>query len=305
MPADVAIVIPTYMRPKRTLRAIRSAIRQIGVRADIVVIDDGSPTPYVLPAELVDAGVRLVRLPVNGGPAAARNAGVAASNAPLIAFLDSDDFFMPDSLERRLTAFEKLVKAGRPLLLASAVWRWVPARSVRHYRPIEASSVETFAGGCWYFPGSTGIFSRAIWDRIGPLDTRLRRLEDFEWSLRLALAGGVLRVAPEAAVVVEHSSRAGLARVNSASALLLARYGPGGSHALDGKALARLRAYLALERASSALGEGHLPSLASTLASSFAYRPRLSLHLSNWWASTAASSDELGKIDDLARSLSQ
>jgi glycosyltransferase involved in cell wall biosynthesis len=304
MPADVAIVIPTYMRQERTLRAIRSAVRQGGVRADIVVIDDGSPTPFVLPTELADAGVRLLRLPTNGGPAVARNAGVAASVAPLIAFLDSDDFFLPDTLARRLTTFEMMMTGPRPLLLASAVWRWVPGRSVRLYRPVGASSVEIFAGGCWYFPGSTSLFSRSIWELVGPLDAGLRRLEDFEWSLRLGLAGGELRVAPEAAVVIEHSSRAGLARVNSASALLLERYGPGGSHALDRKALARLRAYLALERASSALGEGHLSNLASTLAASFAYRPRLSLHLSNWWASMGGSSDELGKIEDVARSLS-
>jgi len=305
MPADIAIVIPTYMRPQRTLRAVRSALRQRGVRAEVVVIDDGSPVPLVLPGEIADAGVRLVRLQANGGPAAARNAGVAATSAPLIAFLDSDDFFLPDSLSPRLTEFEKLVKSSQLLLFSSSVWRWVPGRSAHEYRPIEASSVETFAGGCWYFPGSTSIFARSTWDRVGPLDTGMQRLEDYEWSLRLALAGGVLRVAPQTAVVIEQPSRAGLAKVNSAIALLLKRYGPGGSHALDGQTLARLRAYLALEKASSALGSGHYSSLAWALASSFRHRPRLSLHLTDWWSSKIGSGVELGKIEDIARSLSQ
>jgi glycosyltransferase involved in cell wall biosynthesis len=304
MSADVAIIIPTYMRPRRTLRAVRSGLRQRGVHPEVVVIDDGSPVPFVLPAEFADAGVRLVRLAVNGGPAAARNAGVAATSAPVIAFLDSDDFFLPDSLSPRLTAFEKSAKSGQPLLFASPVWRWVPGRSAHQYRPIEASSVETFAGGCWYFPGSTSIFARSTWDRIGPLDTGMRRLEDYEWSLRLALAGGVLRVAPQTAVVIERASRAGLEKVNPAIALLLKRYGPGGNHALDGQALVRLRAYLALEKASSALGAGHYPSLASSLVSSFLHQPRLSLHLSDWWTSKIGSGEELGEIEDIAHSLS-
>jgi len=303
VPPDIAVVIPTHGRPQKTQRAIRSAIAQDGIRAEIVVVDDASPEPFGLTRELAGAGVQVVRLPRNGGPAAARNAGVEASRAPIIAFLDSDDFLLPDSLAPRLAAFEKISRDERPVLLAATVWRWLPGQSAQAFTPVEASTVEAFASGCWYFPGSTSVFSRVTWRRVGPLDAQLRRLEDLDWGIRLALAGGVLRVTSAPASVIERSPRASLARVNEASAALLSRHARGADQALARAALARLKAYLALERASSALGEGRIASFAVNLAASILHRPRLSLHQENWWRRRVGSKGELAAIEALAKSL--
>jgi glycosyltransferase involved in cell wall biosynthesis len=303
MQPDIAVVIPTYGRREKTLRAIRSVLGEGGVLAEIVVVDDASPEPFVAAGEMIDARIRILRLPENGGPAAARNAGVAASHAPFIAFLDSDDFFLPGTLAPRLAVLAGAASKDRPVLLASAVWRWVPGRSAQACVPAEASTLATLASGCWYFPGSTGIFSRATWQRVGPLDARLRRLEDLDWGIRLALAGGVLRVTPEPAAVIERSPRAALAKVSAAATTLLARYSPGGEQALEAAVLSRLKAYLALEKASSALGEDRLASFAVNLAASLLHRPRLSLHQDHWWSSRPGSADELQTIEQIARSL--
>ncbi|MFI5013602.1 MAG: glycosyltransferase family 2 protein [Hyphomicrobiales bacterium] len=303
MGPDIAVIIPTYMRPQKTDRAIRSVMGQSGVRSEIVVVDDASPEPFRIGREFDDAGVHVLRLPQNRGPAAARDAGVGASRAPFIAFLDSDDFFLPDTLAPRLAALKRASRSDRPVLLAAAVWRWLPGRAAREFRPIEASSVAALASGCWYFPGSTSLFSRATWECVGPLDGRLRRLEDLDWGIRLGLAGGMLQVTPEPASVIEHSPRAGLAKVSEAAAMLLARYSPGGEQALERAALSRLKAYLALEQASSALGEGRIAGFAANLATSFLHRPRFSLHQGRWWSSRQGTAEELQAIERAARSL--
>ncbi len=300
---DVSVVIPTYARPRKTCRAIRSVIAQTDVTTEVVVVDDASPEPFALTPDLLETGVRIVRSDRNFGPAGARNAGVEAAHAPVIAFLDSDDFFLPRTLAPRLAALEAAAKESRPVLLASGVWRWQPGRSVETSIPKDAFSIEALASGCWYFPGSTSLFSRATWRRVGPLDASLPRLEDLDWGIRLALAGGILRVTPEPAAVIERSPRAGLAKVNAASRKLLQRYSAGGEHALERDALSRLRAYLALEQASSALGEGRYAGFALNLAASFRRRPRLSLHQDRWWIEKKGTPEELQTIERLARSL--
>jgi glycosyltransferase involved in cell wall biosynthesis len=304
MRPEVSIVIPTYMRPRQTGRAIRSALLQPGVGTEIIVVDDASPEPFELPQLALDTQVRVLRLDRNVGPAGARNAGVAASTAEVIAFLDSDDFFVPGTLSRRLAAFRKLAGAGRPHLVASTVWRWAPGKLPQEFIPAEADSLAMLASGCWYFPGSTAIFAKTTWDRVGPFDERLRRLEDLDWGIRLALAGGALRVTPEPAAVIERSPRAGLRHVEAAAAVILARYGAEGPMPLPGATLARLKAYLSLEKASSAFGERRHGEFVSHLASSFAGRPRLSLHLRRWWRWRSADRAEARAIEHLARSLS-
>jgi glycosyltransferase involved in cell wall biosynthesis len=300
--ADIAVIIPTFGRPRSTARALRSVLAQTKVACEIVVVDDASPEPFALPGDLVAAPVRILRLEQNSGPAGARNAGVEASEAPFIAFLDSDDFLMPGSLLPRLAAAEAASADPRPLLFAAAVWRWRPGRSVEASRPIEASGPSAFAAGCWYFPGSTSLLSRATWRRVGPLDASLRRLEDLDWGIRLALAGGALRVTPDPAAVIERSPRAGLAKVSAAAARLVSRYSSGGEHALAPGDLARLRAYLALEKANSALGEGRLARFALELAASLRHRPRLALHQRRWWQARPGSGEELAAIERLAAS---
>ena len=297
---EVSVVIPSFRRQDETIRAVRSVMLQTGIDFEVLVVDDASPEPLEVPTPLLaDARMRLIRLAENGGPAAARNAGVEASRGAYIAFLDSDDFFLPHSLAPRLT-WLRSQEADRPLLAAAPVWRWVPTLSAQLAVPIGADDAAVFASGCWYFPGSTAIFSRETWNKIGPLDANLRRLEDFEWGLRLARSGGALVISPMPASVVRRSPPAGLAAVTGAARRIASRYEPGAPNGLPPSVYRRLSAYLALELANAAYGEKHYARFGVELIRSFTLRPRRGLHQTDWWRTRAARREELAFIENLA-----
>ncbi len=94
----VSVVIAAWNAAATIGRAIASALMQSEVSA-VIVVDDGSTDGTVAVARSADDGsgrVRIVAFGANRGPAAARNAGIAASTAPFVALLDADDFFLPD-----------------------------------------------------------------------------------------------------------------------------------------------------------------------------------------------------------------
>lgn len=93
----ISVVIPTYNRAKLLPRAIESALAACAPEDEIVVADDGSTDDTLDMIAPYRTQIRYLLLP-HGGMAATRNAGMAAARHDLVAFLDSDDEFMPDKL---------------------------------------------------------------------------------------------------------------------------------------------------------------------------------------------------------------
>ena len=101
MTPGVSVIIPTYNRRAMLLEAIDSVLAQSTRAFELIVIDDGSNDGTAEHLKSLGDNMRTARLE-HCGPAAARNRGVAMANAPLIAFLDSDDLWAPTKLERQL-----------------------------------------------------------------------------------------------------------------------------------------------------------------------------------------------------------
>ena len=118
--AAISVVIPTYNRARLLGEAIESALAQTRPPDEIVVVDDGSTdaTPEVLAR--FASRVRAVRQD-NAGEAAARNRGVAEARGEWIAFLDSDDLWEPDALERLEAASHTHPDAGLIAMRARAL----------------------------------------------------------------------------------------------------------------------------------------------------------------------------------------
>ncbi len=128
---SVSVIIPTFNRSALLHAAIDSVLRQTHPVREIIVIDDGSSdeTPALMPA--LAARIQAPRVislrQSNLGPAAARNAGVAAATGSLIAFLDDDDIWHAEKLERQVTA---LAEKPELALLACATDAFkLPGRS--------------------------------------------------------------------------------------------------------------------------------------------------------------------------------
>jgi len=107
---SVSVVIPAYNVALCIERAIRSALDQSHEPAEVIVVDDGSTDST---CDLVsglcrdDPRVKLVRQPVNRGPAAARNLGIKFATGDWIAVLDADDAFLPHRLRYLVEAAER------------------------------------------------------------------------------------------------------------------------------------------------------------------------------------------------------
>ncbi len=109
--AEVSVIITTYNRWPMVSEAIDSVIQQ-DVDFELIVVDDGSTdetaTHLSTWLEKAPAAERLhIVRTVNRGPAAARNCGARLAQAPLIAFLDSDDLWLPGKLRRQLNRMKE------------------------------------------------------------------------------------------------------------------------------------------------------------------------------------------------------
>ena len=104
---SVAVIVPLYNKEGTVTRTINSIRAQTVRDLDVIVVDDGSTDNSVARVRRIrDSRVRVVQQ-ANEGPGAARNAGAAAADAPLLAFLDADDEWSPRFLERALDALEE------------------------------------------------------------------------------------------------------------------------------------------------------------------------------------------------------
>lgn len=101
----VSIITPAFRAAALVGDTIQSAIAQTYPNWEMLIVDDCSPdntAETVLQWAERDSRVKLIRHEKNGGPAAARNTAIAAAGGRWIAFLDSDDLWLPEKLERTL-----------------------------------------------------------------------------------------------------------------------------------------------------------------------------------------------------------
>ena len=193
-PPDISVVLATYNRRHSLPRAIASVLAQDDVRFELIVVDDASrdgTADYL--ATLCDPRIRTIAAQRNGGPSAARNLGLTAARAGIVAFLDSDDTYLPRRLAAPLAAF-----AADPGLLCTL------SSAIRHDRKCSrearipsirlAAPAFEWALICDLIPvEATSItVRREAALAAGGFCERLRLSEDREFLIRLARRGGAL-----------------------------------------------------------------------------------------------------------------
>ena len=207
-PPFVSVVVPTRNRHTALARCLVSLANQeyLATRLEIIVANDGGlPIPQALTEPLRDR-VALSVIPVPyGGPAAARNAGVAQSHGDVLAFIDDDCIAHPGwvrALVARLALHAEAAVGGQVI---NALIDNRYARASHHliaflYRYYHEQGRGTLP---FFTTNNLGV-SRNTFSRVGGFDpTYPFASEDRDWSDRLRYMGGALIYAPDA--VVEHA----------------------------------------------------------------------------------------------------
>ena len=195
----ISVVIPARNRPSEVRRAIRSAqMQQPAPPKEIIVVDDASSDDT---AEAAAAqGARVIRLEQNRGSAGARNAGIAAAAEEWIAFLDSDDEWLPGHLAVLWPARDSHV-----VVAASAARRGDSPLDGRKHGTIEKAGEVVRSPGRILFPEnpiplSASMASRAALQQAKGFDEQLRYSEDFDLWLRMTETG-TARLLPDVSVI--------------------------------------------------------------------------------------------------------
>jgi glycosyltransferase involved in cell wall biosynthesis len=188
MSAEVSVIVPTYNRRAMVCEAIDSVLANRGVCFELIVVDDGSTegtAPELARRYGRDAKVRIERT-ANRGPAAARNVGVALANAPLIAFLDSDDLWSAGKLSRHL----EYMQANPALDISQTNETWI--RDGRRVNPglrHRKRSGDFFAESlrtCLISPSAV-MMRTALFNSVGGFDEGMRAAEDYDLWLRILI----------------------------------------------------------------------------------------------------------------------
>ncbi|SFT98919.1 Glycosyl transferase family 2 [Mesorhizobium sp. YR577] len=281
----MTLIIPVHDRQDALDCALQSVIAQEVVPAEVIVVDDASETPMLIRPEFTrQLRLRLIRHDRNKGAAGARNTGLAASTTEWITFLDSDDALLSNTLGRRWALVQE-DQQQRPNDTAIYGCGWIDCdedgKSLGIRQPRPSHDPLDFAAGCWFSPGSCIIMNgkRAV-EAAGGQDETLRRFEDCDWFLALALKGFSLQVLPVIGANIERKRQQNPHRIEQAAGALCRKWAENG---LDRLLMSRLRSYMSLETAAAHFFAGSRVKALLWLARSLIECPRFSLQLSPGW----------------------
>jgi glycosyltransferase involved in cell wall biosynthesis len=198
-----SVIIPTYNRAAVLPRAIESALTQTLPTCEVIVVDDGSTD--ATPAVVTRYGrrIRCIRQE-NAGAAAARNCGIEAAAGDWLAFLDSDDEWLPEKLARQAQRLETFSHLGwcacgsetcegperRPSTLPhAAAWELARTGYFEDYFTAASRGVR--------FPTPGMVVETRLAKEVGGFDAQLTEAEDLDLWGRIALLAPAIGYVPE------------------------------------------------------------------------------------------------------------
>src|SRR5262245_2559302 len=205
----VSVIIPAYRASADIAVALDSVFAQTFAHLETIVVNDGSPDTTELEPALEPYRQRIHYIvQPNRGAGAARNAGIRASKGRLLAFLDADDRWTPDFLERQLAFLEAHPTCD--LVYADALLSGESALAGRRFMDTAPSEgdvtlLNLVRQRC-NIALSTVVVRRSVVVKAGLFDEAVRRGQDFELWLRLAWSGATL--AYQRVVLAERRVRA-------------------------------------------------------------------------------------------------
>jgi len=183
MPA-VSVIIPTFNRRHLVREAVDSVLAQDFGDTELIVVDDGSTDATAEALAVYGRRIRLIRQS-NRGVSAARNAGIRAAGAPLIALLDSDDLWLAGKLVIQTAFFQ----ANPDALICQTEEIWMRnglrVNPRKKHRKPSGDIFECSLELCLVSPSAV-MMRRRLLDEVGLFDESLPACEDYDLWLRVA-----------------------------------------------------------------------------------------------------------------------
>ena len=184
---SVSVIIPTYNRGNLVGRSIQSILNQTYKDFELIIVDDGSidnTEDIIKEFQKKDERIKYIRYEKNKGGAAARNTGIKNAKGKYIAFLDSDDEWLPEKLEKQIKTMKDL-----PFDIWGGIYCGFYYVGSKKYRKVKAlkkgilkkeilnREIDTGAG-------STILLTRNAISKIGLFDESFERHQDLEYLIR-------------------------------------------------------------------------------------------------------------------------
>lgn len=183
--AAVSVIIPTFNRAYQIARAVASVLYQTFSDYEILVVDDGSEDGTQQVLSQFQSRIRRISHSENLGVSAARNTGIRESCSPFIAFLDSDDYWLPQKLAAQVSFFSKHPKA----VACQTEELWIrKGRRVNPMKKHSKPSGEIFEAAlklCVVSPSAVMV-RRSLLQEVGLFDEDFPVCEDYDLWLRIA-----------------------------------------------------------------------------------------------------------------------
>lgn len=195
-PPLVSVIIPTFNRERDIQAAVFSSLKQTHHNIEVIVVDDASNDETAKKVEnITDPRVRLVHHLENKGVSSARNTGIDKASGAYIAFLDSDDHWLPEKLETQLHILNCMPSA-QAVTCSYVYAHRNGAKEVKTTSPSCRDIIEH--GPHVANVGSCLLIRKQALSNVGEFNCSMNYNEDYEWLLRFisAFPSGMAGVVP-------------------------------------------------------------------------------------------------------------
>lgn len=183
----VSVILPTYNRGHMVGRTIKSIIEQTYKDWELIIVDDASndDTPNAV-SEFKDERVRYVRNDKNRGSNFSRNRGAAMARGNYLAFIDSDNVWLPEKLACQVAVMEKDEKVGltfcKEKVNDGIGVTYIPDEDISNLKEVlvRKNVIDT----------STALMSKKCFEEVGKFDEKIPRLQDWDLFFRFVVVHG-------------------------------------------------------------------------------------------------------------------
>jgi glycosyltransferase involved in cell wall biosynthesis len=183
-PIEVSVIIPTYNRGWIIKEAIDSVLAQEFKDFELIVLDDGSTDNTLEILNSFQHDIKVLRQR-NQGVSAARNRGIAEASGRFIAFLDSDDLWLPQKLFRQVEFFKKNPDAQICQTEETWIRKGVRVNPKKRHKKPEGMIFEPSLALCLVSPSAV-MMRRSLFEKVGGFDETLPACEDYDLWLRIS-----------------------------------------------------------------------------------------------------------------------